>query len=375
MKINFLDQDQHLEFAPLSLLKPVATINMGGFTFEDRWKQFFPQMEIGYETEAYLSKKYTAHNHPDLRLAANVVANQDLASFIIDMPEGKLFYNNCFIAQKGTGEQKIEFTLPVVIIQKRWDLFLKNGLVLSADFDLLTKGKKSQILSSSNTVIGDKNLVFIQKGAKVEASILNVNDGPIFISRGAEIMEGSLVRGGLFMGENSALKMGAKIYGATSIGAFSKVGGEVGNSVFQSYSNKGHDGYIGNALIGEWCNLGADTNSSNLKNNYGNIRTYHYGTKGEVQTDQQFMGVCMGDHSKCGINTMFNTATVIGVSANIYGGDFPKKFIPSFSWGGQEWERFKIEKAFEAANNMMKRRGLQLSQEDVEIWQHVYGME
>ena len=221
-------------------------------------------------------------------------------------------------------------------------------------------------------MIGDKKDIFLEEGAVVEASILNTNAGPIYIGKHSEIMEGSIVRGPLAMCEYSALKLGAKVYGASTLGPHCKVGGEINNVVFQAFSNKGHDGFLGNSIIGEWCNLGADTNTSNLKNNYGNVSTYSYEENKEVQTNLQFMGLCMGDHSKCGINTMFNTATVVGVSCNVFGADFPSKFIPSFSWGGGNgFESFKFNKAIEYANNMMNRRGIALSHEEIEILQFI----
>jgi UDP-N-acetylglucosamine diphosphorylase/glucosamine-1-phosphate N-acetyltransferase len=280
-----------------------------------------------------------------------------------------LYLNDTFLAANGKESEKIQFKGEVpVILENRWDLFQKNDLVLKADFDLITSGRKSQKLSKSNTIIGSSEFIFLEEGAKVEASILNTSNGPIYIGKDAEIMEGSIVRGPLGMCEHSALKLGTKIYGATTLGPHCKVGGEVNNSVFQAYSNKGHEGFVGNSLIGEWCNLGADTNTSNLKNNYGNVSTYSFETEKEEKTNVQFMGLTMGDHSKCGINTMFNTATVVGVSCNIYGADFPPKLIPSFSWGGSAgFVPFKFEKAVEYANNMMERRGLKLSEEEMEI--------
>jgi UDP-N-acetylglucosamine diphosphorylase/glucosamine-1-phosphate N-acetyltransferase len=211
---------------------------------------------------------------------------------------------------------------------------------------LITANRISEKLSKTNTLIGNSSLLFIEPGAKVEASILNTTTGPIYIGKDAEIMEGSVVRGPLAMCEHSALKLGTKVYGASTLGPHCKVGGEINNVVMQAYSNKGHEGFLGNSVIGEWCNLGADTNTSNLKNNYGAVSTYSYETKKEEKTNVQFMGLTMGDHSKCGINTMFNTATVVGVSCNIYGGDFPAKFIPSFSWGGSAGlVPFKFDKA------------------------------
>jgi UDP-N-acetylglucosamine diphosphorylase/glucosamine-1-phosphate N-acetyltransferase len=285
-----------------------------------------------------------------------------------------LFLNDIFIAGETNTSEKIQFLGETpVVLKNRWDIYALNHLVLKQDFDLLTAGRKSQKLSVTNTLIGPKEMLFIEEGAKVEAAILNTSSGPIYVGRNAEIMEGSIVRGPLAMCEESALKLGAKIYGATTLGPHCKVGGEVNNVVFQAYSNKGHDGFLGNALIGEWCNLGADTNTSNLKNNYGLVDTYSYETNGQVKTDVQFMGVCMGDHSKCGINTMFNTGTVTGVSSNIYGAGFPLKFIPSFTWGGAEGsEPFRFEKAIEYANNMMARRGLKLSSEEVAILKHIH---
>ena len=214
-------------------------------------------------------------------------------------------------------------------------------------------------------------MIFLEEGAIVEAAILNVTKGPIYIGKNAEIMEGSVVRGPFAMLDSSVLKIGAKIYGPTTLGPYCKVGGEVNNCVFQAYANKGHDGFLGNSLIGAWCNIGADSNTSNLKNNYSNVRTYSYQEKGLVQTDVQFMGLVMGDHSKCGINTMFNTASVVGVSCNVFGSGFPDKYLPSFSWGNAG-DRFDLEKALIGINNMMDRRGLQLSDGERQILRYIF---
>ncbi len=369
MKIQLHDNDLHLEFAPLSLLKPIAELRMGILTFEERWEEFFPDAEFSYATEAYLQVKYPLVEDWDLSLPANVIPNEDYVAVLNGMPENTLLYQgDTWLGTKGKGETIMKYSgEEVLAIEQRWHLFQKNDLVIQSDFELLTEGLESEKLSDTVTVIGDRNLIFLEEGAKAEACVLNTTDGPIYIGENAEIMEGSLVRGPLALCDHAALKMGAKIYGATTIGPHCKVGGEVGNSVFQAFSNKGHDGFVGNSLIGEWCNLGADANTSNLKNNYSAIRTYSYVADAEVQTDLQFMGLTMGDHSKCGINTMFNTATVVGVSCNIYGGDFPQKFIPSFSWGGAQFIPFEFDKAIEAANGMMKRRGLELNDEEIRI--------
>ncbi|MDG1346702.1 MAG: putative sugar nucleotidyl transferase, partial [Crocinitomicaceae bacterium] len=373
MKIQLHDNNLHLEFAPLSLTKPVALLRMGILTFEERWEENFPEAEFCFATEKNLQVKYPLQTDWDLSLPANVIPNEDYVSVLNSMEENTALYQGeTWLGMKGTGATILQYTgEEVVTITKRWHLFQKNHKAIQSDFDLITAGIDSQNLSESVTVIGDRKLIFLEAGAKAEACVLNTTDGPIYLGENAEVMEGTLIRGPFALCDDSTIKMGAKIYGATTIGPHCKVGGEVGNSIIQGYSNKGHDGYMGNSLIGEWCNLGADTNTSNLKNNYSNIRTYSYTTRQEVVTDSQFMGLTMGDHSKCGINTMFNTATVIGVSCNIYGGDFPKKYIPSFSWGGNEFVPFAFEKAIEAANAMMSRRGLKLSTEDAEILKNI----
>jgi UDP-N-acetylglucosamine diphosphorylase/glucosamine-1-phosphate N-acetyltransferase len=369
MQINLDDNGLHLRFAPLTLTRPIGNLRMGILTNDERWKMFLPDAKIGFTTEKYLSKKFSSVEN-GIRVNAAVIPNEEIVAAVMHLEDNTALYlNEMFIAENGDSTSKIQFRGEIpVILENRWDLFQKNDLVLKSDFELITAGRKSQKLSKSNTVIGSSELIFLEEGAKVEASILNTTSGPIYIGKDAEIMEGSIVRGPLAMCEHSALKLGTKIYGATTLGPHCKVGGEVNNSVFQAYSNKGHEGFVGNSLIGEWCNLGADTNTSNLKNNYGNVSNYSYETGKEEKTNVQFMGLTMGDHSKCGINTMFNTATVIGVSCNIYGADFPPKFIPSFSWGGSAgFVPFKFEKAIEYANNMMERRGLNLTEEEFDI--------
>ena len=369
MKINLDDNGLHLRFAPLTLTRPVGNLRMGILTNDERWKMFLPDAQIGFMTEKYLSKKFSSVEN-GIRVNSAVIPNEDFVAAVMHLEKNTALYlNEMFLAENGVASAKIQFKGDVpMIIENRWDLYQKNDLVLKADFDLITAGRKSQKISKSNTIIGSSDLIFLEVGAKVEASILNTSTGPIYIGKDAEIMEGSIVRGPLAMCEHSALKLGTKIYGATTLGPHCKVGGEVNNSIFQAYSNKGHEGFVGNSLIGEWCNLGADTNTSNLKNNYGNVSTYSYESEKEEKTNVQFMGLTMGDHSKCGINTMFNTATVVGVSCNIYGADFPPKFIHSFSWGGSAgFVPFKLDKAIEYANNMTERRGLKLTEEELDI--------
>lgn len=374
MNIQLHDNGLHLRFAPLTLTRPVGNLRMGILTNDERWKLYLPNSTIGFVTEEYLSGKFPASDKVAVEVNAAIIPNEDIVVAVCGLTENEsLMIGDIWVASIGSGACKIEFKgkLPTIISQ-RWHLYQKNDEVLRQDFLLLTNGRQSQELSSSNLVIGDENLIFLEEGAIVEGAILNTKSGPIYVGKDAEIMEGSIVRGPLAMNEHSALKLGTKIYGAVTLGPHCKVGGEVNNVIFQAYSNKGHDGFLGNALIGEWCNLGADTNTSNLKNNYGFVKTYSYETRKEELTDIQFMGVCMGDHSKCGINTMFNTATVVGVSSNIYGSGFPDKHVKSFTWGGPEGTVvFRFDKAVEYANNMMNRRGLELTEDEIKILNHI----
>ena len=370
MKLQLHDNGLHLRFAPLTLTRPLGNLRMGIFTNDERWKLFLPDAEVSFVTESYLQAKFPLSSEDGIQVNAQIIPNEDVVASICHLEaDSILMYNSIWIAKTGNASNKIDFKgEEPIILENRWHIYQKNDTVLKADYELITNGRVSQTLSDSNIVIGDESLIFLEEGAVVEASILNTKTGPIYIGKDAEIMEGSVVRGPLAMCEHSSLKLATKVYGAVTLGPYCKVGGEVNNVVFQAYSNKGHDGFLGNALIGEWCNLGADTNTSNLKNNYGNVSTYSFETGKEEKTDIQFMGVCMGDHSKCGINTMFNTATVVGVSSNVYGSGFPDKYVPSFSWGEpSQLVSFRFNKAIEYSNNMMNRRGLELSEAEISI--------
>jgi UDP-N-acetylglucosamine diphosphorylase/glucosamine-1-phosphate N-acetyltransferase len=375
MNIILHDNGLHLRFAPLTLTRPVGDLRMGILTNTERWAKWIPEAAISFQTENYLANKFPRVDAQDVvEVNAAVIPNEELAAAVVCLGEDQqLMMGENWLARRGNASEKVQFTgQEPIVINQRWDLYALNDEVLVADFFLITGGRSSQPLSETNTVIGNEALIFLEEGAQVEASILNTTAGPIYIANDAEIMEGCLVRGPFSLGEHAVLKMGAKIYGATTIGPYCKVGGEVSNTLFQAYSNKGHDGFLGNSLVGEWCNFGADSNTSNLKNNYSLVRSYSYEQQAETETSQQFMGVTMGDHSKCGINTMFNTATVVGVSCNIYGGGFPAKFLPSFSWGGaDELVPFKLEKAIEVANQMMRRRGLELTEGDLAIFEEL----
>lgn len=371
MKIQLHDNGKHLDFAPLTLTRPVGSLRIGIFTNEERWKVLLPDCHVFFETEDYLSDAFESSSNATVVNATMIPNSEIVAAIKILKEDEELRCEDGWIARCGAGDVRVEYKgEQPICIKHRWEIYQKNGEVLIQDYDLISRNRTTVQLSSSNTIIGDPNLIFVEDGAKVEASILNTSYGPIYIGKNAEIMEGSMVRGPLAMCESSALKLGTRVYGPTTLGPHCKVGGEVNNCVFQAYSNKGHDGFLGNSLIGEWCNIGADTNTSNLKNNYGMVKTYSYKTDKQEQTDIQFMGLVMGDHSKCGINTMFNTATVVGVSSNIFGAGFPPKEIPSFTWGMGE-ERYEFSKALESANNMMVRRGISLTPAEMTILQYI----
>jgi len=371
MKIQLHDNNKHLTFAPLTLTRPVGNIRLGIFTNDERWKKFFPNASIFFQTEDYLNDKFKSHSDA-ICINSCFIPNEELAVAVSHLSiNEELRCNGMWVAKIGEGDVKVDYTgKEPIYISERWDLFQKNAEILIQDFNLITNSRNTVQLSSTNTIIGNPNLIFLEKGAQVEASILNTQEGPIYIGKDAEVMEGSIVRGPLALCEKSILKLGAKVYGGTTLGPYCKVGGEVNNVIFQGYSNKGHDGFIGNSFIGEWCNIGADTNASNLKNNYGEIKIYSY-EKGDFEkTSLQFMGIFMGDHSKCSINTMFNTATVIGVSCNVFGSQFAPKYISSFTWG-MERDVFQFDKAIQSANNMMKRRDKQLDEIDISILKYI----
>jgi len=379
MNIILHDLDAHLTFAPLTLTRPVGSLRMGIFTNDQRWKNYFHNAEISFKTEEYLSGKFSCSQKEDnFWVNAKVVPHAGLVKFLEGLNSGdSLYVNNEFVAYRGSefksGKRVDRKLSDLLVLTSRWDLFGLNHAVLKQDFEWVKANKVGIQLDTSNQLIGSADQLFIEEGARVQGASLNTTSGPIYVGKNAEIMEGSLVRGGLALCDHAVLKLGTKVYGATTIGPYCKVGGEVNNVVFYGYSNKGHDGFVGNSVIGEWCNLGADTNTSNLKNNYGFVSTYDYKTNEFVKTDKQFMGLMMGDHSKSGINTMFNTATNVGVSTTVFGAGFPPKYIPNFAWGGFDTEKFQFELALVAANNMMSRRGLQLSKEEVNILTYLNG--
>ncbi|MFI8606229.1 GlmU family protein [Cellulophaga baltica] len=367
---------------PFTFTKPVADIRVGIFTIREKWENYLKSTTTSI-TEEYLSEKYPmVELEENVLINASFLPNETLVSMVTDLSENQaIFFGEEVIAFYTKESQEevdlatyeaIEFEGDILRIENSWDIFSKNAAAIQEDFDFITEDRKSQPISKTNTVINPEN-IFLEEGAVVECSILNASSGPIYIGANAEVMEGVMIRGAFALCEGAIVKMGAKIYGATTVGPYSRIGGEVNNSVLLGYSNKGHDGYLGNSVIGEWCNLGADTNNSNLKNNYDHVRLWNYETEDFSKTGLQFCGLMMGDHSKCGINTMFNTGTVVGVSTNIYGSGFPRNFVPSYSWGGASgFTEYLPNKAFETARLVMSRRGIEFDDKEEAILTHVF---
>ena len=383
MNIILSDAGLHKQLLPITYTRPIAEIRAGIFTIKERWAKFLSGT-YSYHTEKYLSGKYqTNAASSNLVIDASIIPSNDLIEAIKKMKQGNLVYNEQVIAAWCSPEKiptalnsidsdSTIFKGKLIRIEHVWDIFSKAGELIQIDFDIITKNRNSAELSSTNTVIGD-HPVFLEKGAEAECCIFNTQNGPIYLGTDSLAMEGSKIRGPFCLGEHAVLKMDAKIYGPTSLGPHCRAGGELNNVVMFGYSNKGHDGFLGNAVIGEWCNLGADTNNSNLKNNYAEVKLWSYNENKFVKTGLQFCGLIMGDHSKCGINTMFNTGTVVGVSANIFGSGFPRNIINSFAWGGAHgFTTFKFEKAIEVAEKMMERRNLDLSEQDRHILAYIY---
>ena len=369
---------------PLTFTKPVSEVRIGILTITEKWKTYITE-NVSFQTQRYLSEKYTCHLTDDtIFINGKICPTTELVDVINSLSINTgIKKGNTLIAFRSNSATCLtindalinskEVLIDFISVDNVWDIFSKNGEAIKQDFELLTKDKTSLVLSKTNTFIGDIKDIFLEEGAVVEAAILNTKYGPIYIGKDAEIMEGSVVRGPFSLGEHSALKLSTKIYGPTTIGPYSKVGGEVNNSVIFGFTNKAHDGFLGNSVIGEWCNLGADTNNSNLKNNYGNVKLYNYAYKKMLDTGLQFCGLIMGDHSKCGINTMFNTGTIVGVGANIFGGGFPPTHIESFSWGGADGlEEYKFDKMIETANRVYARRSLSMSKTEIQILNTIF---
>ncbi|MCK0132213.1 GlmU family protein [Flavobacteriaceae bacterium F08102] len=366
---------------PLTYTRPVADIRVGILTIREKWEKYL-DCTITTLTEDYLEEKY-----PMVEMDYNVMINaaylptESLVKRVKELKEFQAIqYQDEIIAFFTKAETEVNFEdcelipfkEPLMKIEFPWDIFSLNGAAIEADFNLITHERNSAPIPPTVQCINKDN-IFLEEGVEINFAMINASEGPVYIAEGSKIMEGSMIRGPFSLGPNSTVKMGTKIYGKTTVGPYCTVGGELSNAVIFGYSNKGHEGYLGNAVLGEWCNLGADTNNSNLKNNYAEVKMWSYESESFVKTGLQFCGLIMGDHSKCGINTMFNTGTVVGVGTNIYGSNYPRNFIPSFSWGGAVgFTTYKLEKFKEVAEKVMARRKTSYTAVDHAILSHVF---
>ena len=367
---------------PFTYTRPVADIRIGIFTIREKWELFL-NTKTSTLTEAYLAEKYPLVMDEDtVFINASFLPDRELVAKISNLKSREAVFHNDELLAYHSNEplpvsafneaQSIPYTDPVFRIEYPWDIFRKNREAIHADYEWLGKSRKQIPIPDTVQVIAPEN-VFIEEGASLSFAMINASSGPVYIGKNATVMEGCLIRGPFSLGEGAVLKMGAKIYGPTTIGPYCKAGGEITNSILFGNSNKAHDGYLGNSVIGEWCNLGADSNTSNLKNDYSQVRLWNYETESYARTGLQFCGLMMGDHSKCAINTMFNTGTVVGVNANIFGSGFPKNFIPSFTWGGaSKMTTYQTKKAFEVARAVMKRRDHEFDEADERILTHIF---
>lgn len=387
--IILFDEENWNNLLPFTYTRPVSELRIGILTIREKWERYL-QGKASYITKDYLSEKYPIQiEDNNIIIFSSLLPNPDIADLISNLSDGEaLIKNDRLLAARINKEEfeKLRSNDPscrldgkditdtpheVTLLQYPEDIFRLNKTELALDFALITKGRTSQDLSTTNTLLGDK--LFIEEGAEIECSILNTIEAPIYIGKNAKILEGCIIRNGMSLGEKAVLKMGAKIYGATTIGPGCKAGGEINNSVMYANSNKGHDGYLGNSVLGEWCNLGAGTNCSNLKNNYSGVRLWDYSTDSFRKTGKMFVGLMMGDHSKCGISSMFNTGTTVGVNANIFGSGYPRTFIPSYTWGGASgFKTNNIEKALQVAKVVVPRRKLEFTEADEQILRYIF---
>lgn len=388
VKIYLFDtKEAHDNLLPLSFTRPVAAFRCGIMTIREKWEKYLPG-DYGYYPVEYLRDVYgTVRNSRQdcIFIIGNLLPDEALAKEIEELPKGSaLFFNDEMIAFHGSltkmekrDWKRIDTDLDIKIINYLFDIFLKNFNEIRKDFRVVTKGRKSQAIPKHTRVLANAKSgyrVFIEEGAEVDCNTINIKNGPVYIGKGSKIMEGSCLRGPLAVCDEAEVRMGAKVYGGTTIGPHSKVGGEINNTVIFGYSNKAHDGYMGNAVIGEWCNIGAGANASNLKNDYSLIRIWNYATQKFMKTDLQFCGVMMGDHSKIGINAMVNTATVIGVGVNLHGGGFPRNYLSNFSEGSPTsgFTKQPFEKFMETAERVKIRRGKGIDEKEKAIYKEIY---
>lgn len=372
MHINLFDPPQIREnLLPFTFTRPVACIRVGILTIAEKWEKY--GFHIGFETQDYLGKKFEALP-TNVKVNGALCPSKELSEAVLALTANtKLVSGDTVLAVSGNGSEEVNFEGAFRMINQPWEIFQFNKEQIEADFALITEGRTSQPITDPHTVVYGKENVFLEEGATIRAAIINAENGPVYIGKNAHVHEGAIISGAFALCEGAHVNMGAKIKGDSTVGPHSKVGGEVSNSVIFGFSNKGHDGFLGNSVIGEWCNLGADTNTSNLKNNYAPVKLWNYASERFVQTGLQFCGLMMGDHAKCSINTMFNTGTVVGVGSNIFGAGFPKNFIPSFSWGGSSGLiTFQPRKFYEVAEAVMQRRGMTFDDTEKEIIDRIF---
>ncbi len=384
MNYVLFDESRRKNLLPLTFMRPVADIRFGILTIREKWEKYLNT------TTSTLTEKYLSEKFPLIKEKANIIINgaicpnHNLINEIEQLEPGYALIKDDTIVAMCLNEEDFKAQSNVVQevftdvecmqITYTWDIYSQNAAAIADDFKILTSGRKSAPIPQHTIAYGVEN-IFIEEGATILAATLNATDGPIYIGKNVTVMEGANLRGPLALCDNSTVKMGAKIYGGTTVGPWSKVGGEINNSVIFGYSNKAHDGFLGHSVIAEWCNLGADTNTSNLKNTYDNVKLWNYADETFIDTSQQFCGLIMGDHTKCGINTMFNTGTVVGVSSNIFGSGYQRNFIPSFKWGGVTGlQTFDPKKAIAIAKEMFKRRNMEFSEVEERLLENVYNL-
>ena len=380
--ILFDDPTTWRDLLPLTFTRPAADLRVGIFRISEKWEQALEVNSHSIFSEKHLERKFPFDPLEDnLWILGSVMPTADLVEAVNALEKGEaLVSNGKLIAGRIEGHEPPQLSVhkdipyegECLMINYPWEVFQLNGRMIKEDISLF-KIKQGTLHEGRSILMGHD--IYVESGAKVPAAILNTETGPIYIGKDVEIMEGAMIQGPFAALDNSVVKMGAKIYGATTLGPHSKVGGEINNSVIQGYSNKAHDGFLGNSVLGEWCNLGADTNNSNLKNNYAEVKVWNYNKEGFSGTGSQFAGLIMGDHSKSGINTMFNTGTVVGVSSNVFGSGFPRNFIPSFSWGGASGMiTYRIDKALETAALVLERRGKKLDMVEEDLLKSIFDL-
>ncbi len=376
MKLILADSPEvHVALLPLTFTRPAAELPAGiEHTIAERWRYFLPDLEIGYATEPYLQEKFPAIEC-DLYVCGNVIPSPQLAELLPHLAEGEYISDTtgAVIARRGTTVGEPKAIIEVKAYRKVTDIFRLSKELIAADFALLTKGRVGAPLPESSTLIGPADQLFIEEGASVEGCFINTKMGPVYIGRNSDIQEGTVIRGPVAVGSECRLRAGGRLLPGVNLGPSTRVGGEISNTVFLGYSNKQHDGFVGDAVIGQWCNLGADCVASNLKNDYSEIRLWSYASQRFDRTGLQFCGLIMGDHCKAAINTMFNTATVVGPGCNIHGSGFPRPYVAAFSNGGaQGIVRENFKKFIVTATEMMRHRAVDISEADIHILEHLY---